>query len=56
MIKVKETIFNIVYCERINNKVTYLERISIDSLTLDNSLNKGSYRHLTENEVKSLKK
>lgn len=43
-------------CERINNKVTYLERISIDSLTLDNSLNKGSYRHLTENEVKSLKK
>lgn len=43
-------------CEKLNNKVTYLKRVSIDSLLLDNSLEVGSYRHLTQDEVKSLKK
>lgn len=37
-------------------KVVYLKRISMDSLNLDDTLPKGTYRPLTEEEVDLLKK
>lgn len=41
-------------CEAINHKVIYLKRVSIGKINLDN-LKSGSYRYLTEMEVKYLK-
>lgn len=41
-------------CEAINHKVIYLKRVSIGKINLDN-LKLGSYRYLTEMEVKYLK-
>ena len=35
-------------------EVTYLKRISMGSLVLDESLQKGEYRRLTEKEVEQL--
>ena len=37
-------------------KVTYLKRLSIGSLVLDESLKLGEYRYLTDKELKKLKK
>ena len=37
-------------------KVVYLKRLSMDSLTLDDTLPAGSYRALTEEEISLLKK
>lgn len=42
--------------QAINCKVTYLKRLSIGSLILDNSLELGAYRSLTEKEIKNLNK
>lgn len=42
--------FQAVGCE-----VTYLKRLSMGTLTLDESLVQGAYRHLTEEEVHALK-
>ena len=39
----------------VNNEVTYLKRISMGSLKLDDSLKTGQYRHLTEKEIKLLR-
>lgn len=41
--------------EATGNKVTYLKRLSMGSLTLDETLPLGGYRPLTENEINSLK-
>ena len=41
--------------EKINCKVEYLKRVEFGPLTLDESLELGHYRHLTEDEVKLLK-
>ncbi|MPN26872.1 Ribosomal small subunit pseudouridine synthase A [bioreactor metagenome] len=38
----------------INNEVTYLKRISMGPLRLDETLKLGEYRHLTEEEVNLL--
>lgn len=38
----------------INNEVTYLKRISMGNLKLDETLKLGEYRHLTEEELKLL--
>jgi 16S rRNA pseudouridine516 synthase len=38
------------------NKVIFLKRISIGKLNLDNSLAKGNFRELTEEEKKFLTK
>ncbi len=40
----------------INNEVTYLKRISMGPIKLDEKLKLGEYRHLTEEEVEILKK
>nr|WP_300092860.1 pseudouridine synthase [Sedimentibacter sp.] len=40
----------------INNEVTYLKRISMGPIKLDENLKLGDYRHLTEEEVEILKK
>ena len=40
----------------VNNEVTYLKRISMGSLILDPSLEKGQFRKLTDEEIFSLKK
>ena len=40
--------------EATKNKITYLERITFGSLTLDTSLARGEWRYLTEKEVESL--
>ena len=40
--------------ESVGKKVTYLKRISMGSLVLDDSLNLGDYRELTEEELNSL--
>ena len=40
--------------ESTKNKITYLERITFGSLTLDTSLARGEWRYLTEKEVESL--
>lgn len=39
----------------VNNEVTYLKRISMGELKLDESLKTGQYRHLTEEEIKLLR-
>ncbi len=41
--------------ESINMKVLFLKRISMGPLVLDESLNPGEYRELTENEINLLK-
>ena len=40
--------------EALNNKITYLERISFGPLVLDNKLERGEWRYLTEEEIKEL--
>lgn len=41
--------------EAVGMKVVYLKRISMGSLTLDENLDNGNYRPLTEEEIKILK-
>lgn len=41
--------------EAIGCQVTYLKRLSMGTLMLDEGLRPGAYRHLTEDEVKKLK-
>ena len=41
--------------EYVGCKVTYLERITFGSLTLDNSLKRGEFRRLTEEELENLR-
>lgn len=41
--------------EKVDNKVCYLKRISFGPLVLDEKLEKGSYRPLTEKEIEALK-
>lgn len=41
--------------EAIGCKVTYLRRVEFGPLKMDDTLGLGEYRHLTEDEVKSLK-
>ena len=40
--------------EALGNKITYLERISFGPLALDESLDRGEWRYLTEEEIASL--
>jgi 16S rRNA pseudouridine516 synthase len=40
--------------EALDNKITYLERISFGPLTLDTSLARGEWRYLTEDEIEAL--
>jgi 16S rRNA pseudouridine516 synthase len=40
--------------EALDNKITYLERISFGPLTLDTSLARGKWRYLTEDEIEAL--
>ncbi len=40
--------------EAVNNKITYLERITFGPLSLDENLGRGEWRFLTENEIKEL--
>ena len=40
--------------ESVNNKITYLERITFGPLVLDENLARGEWRFLTENEIKGL--
>ena len=40
--------------ESVNNKITYLERITFGPLALDENLERGQWRFLTENEIKKL--
>lgn len=40
--------------EAVGNKITYLERISFGGVVLDASLERGEWRHLTEEELKIL--
>ncbi len=40
--------------EAVNNKITYLERISFGAITLDSGLARGEWRHLTNEEEKML--
>jgi hypothetical protein len=40
--------------ESVNNKITYLERITFGPLVLDENLERGQWRFLTENEIKEL--
>lgn len=40
--------------ESLDNKITYLERISFANLTLDPSLERGEWRYLSEEEEKKL--
>ncbi len=39
----------------LDNKITYLERISFGPLVLDSTLNRGDWRYLTEDEISALK-
>ena len=39
----------------LDNKITYLERITFGPLTLDESLKRGEWRYLTDDEVDALK-
>ena len=39
----------------VNNEVTYLKRLSMGELKLDETLEAGQYRHLTEDELKVLR-
>jgi 16S rRNA pseudouridine516 synthase len=41
--------------EAVNKKVTYLKRISMGKLKLDDTLVLGDYRELTEEEINILK-
>lgn len=43
-------------CLKLNKKVVYLKRVQIGELKLDNNLNLGKYRHLTEQEIILLQK
>ena len=36
--------------EAVNNKITYLERVSFGNIVLDSSLDRGEWRYLTEEE------
>ena len=40
--------------EAINNKITYLERISFGPLTLGTELGRGEWRYLTDDEISAL--
>ena len=40
--------------ESVNNKITYLERISFGPLSLDQNLGRGEWRYLSEKEIKEL--
>ena len=40
--------------EAVNNKITYLERITFGAISLDNSLARGEWRYLTDEEEKLL--
>ena len=40
--------------ESVGKKVTYLKRLSMGSLSLDEELELGDYRELTEEELASL--
>ena len=40
--------------ESVNNKITYLERITFGPLALDENLERGQWRFLTEKEIKKL--
>ena len=40
--------------EVLDNKITYLERISFGPLTLDTSLERGEWRYLTSEEIQAL--
>lgn len=41
--------------QAVNNEVLYLKRLTFGSLILEESLEKGTYRSLTEDEIKDLK-
>ena len=45
-----------IMMEKINCKVTYLQRVEFGSLKLDEKLEEGKYRLLTEEELNSLRK
>ena len=40
----------------LDNKITYLERLTFGPLTLDSSLKRGEWRYLTEDEIAALEK
>ena len=42
--------------EALDNKITYLERISFGPLVLDSALERGQWRYLTDDEIKELEK
>lgn len=42
--------------ESVNNKITYLERITFGPLALDEKLARGEWRFLTQNEIDELEK
>ncbi len=42
--------------EALGNKITYLERITFGSLTLDPALERGEWRYLCEEEISALEK
>ena len=42
--------------ESVNNKITYLERITFGPLTLDEGLSRGQWRFLTKHEIEELEK
>lgn len=42
--------------ESVNNKITYLERITFGPLTLDEGLARGQWRFLTKDEIEELEK
>ena len=42
--------------EAVDNKITYLERLEFGALKLDNSLERGQWRYLTDGEIASLGK
>jgi 16S rRNA pseudouridine516 synthase len=41
--------------EAVDKKVTYLKRLSMGNLKLDETLELGDYRELTEEELEALK-
>jgi 16S rRNA pseudouridine516 synthase len=42
--------------QALDNKITYLERLTFGPLTLDSSLKRGEWRYLTEDEIAALLK
>lgn len=42
--------------EAVNNKITYLERVTFGPLSLDENLERGQWRFLTQNEIEQLEK